>query len=248
MADGLVGRHRRWDDRKRGYLESVTRLIGVPLELEGRASSRWARCPAGVIAVLASRRHARQNWWFGLQEKDFQDRVPLGVILLCDSDDALLDFCIPALRIQELLPDLSRSGDQREFNLFRRGHRYVLQVPGRGDVDVTAARGDLSWLGTATASSVREQPAEGPASTDTGIEPVTKVGATFFARVRSGALEPLDATGLPEGELVLVRATPARIVPGNVALRRIVARGGPGSLPGDFAEQHDHYARGAARK
>jgi hypothetical protein len=31
-------------------------------------------------------------------------------------------------------------------------------------------------------------------------------------------------------------------------LRRILARGGPADLPVDLAQQHDHYAHGAARR
>src|SRR5438132_13872394 len=38
-------------------------------------------------------------------------------------------------------------------------------------------------------------------------------GATFYARVHKGRLEPLDPSGLHEGAVVIVQATPAVVVP-----------------------------------
>ena len=57
----------------------------------------------------------------------------------------------------------------------------------------------------------------------------------------------IDASGLADGELVLVRASRVASAPASAAIRKIVARGGPRTLPADFADEHDHYAHGGQR-
>ncbi len=236
-----------WDDLKRRYLASI-QARGIPLELGGRHASRWARHPRGWVAIPSARESPRgDRWWLSLNEKEFESRDARGIILLCRAGEDLIDFGIPAERAREFLPHLSKEGrsGERKLNVVRRGERHVLQIPGGREIDLTPARGDLSWLEPA---SFPPQPTVRKGSQARGAEPPAGAESTFFARVRRGRLEPLDDIGLPEGDLVLVRATPARVVPATGALRRIVARGGPASLPADFAEQHDHYARGAARQ
>lgn len=237
-----------WDDRKRRELASIRVSTGISLELEGRRGSRWARYPRGSVAVLSASEHPRgDRWWFSLNEKEFESRDVRGVILLCGAGEGLTRFGIPAERVREFLPHLSKEGKsgERKLNVVRRGERYVLQMPGGREVDLTLARGDFSWLDPASFPghpSVRER------SEPPGAEPSARSESAFFGRVRKGRIEPLDDTGLKEGDLVLVRAAVTGAVPATAALRRIVARGGPAALPADFAEQHDHYARGAARR
>src|SRR5262249_163880 len=133
---------------------------------------------------------------------------------------------------------------ERKINLHRVGSRYVLRVPGRPDLDVTDTRGDLAWLHPGSRFQATVRPG-GVAPMSSGpTDRIAEQASTFFAKVRKGLLEPLDATGLSDGDIVLVKATVSRRVPGSAALRRIVARGGPPSLPPDFAEQHDRYAHG----
>lgn len=240
VTPGTISKRSRWDERKRAFLDSVRRERGVAIELEHRTGSRWARCPAGAVAVLGSGDHGGK-WWFGVRDEEFLRRNPLGVILLCDAEEGLFHLGLAARRVRELLPQLSREGGrgERKLNLFRRGSRFVVQIPGGRDVDVSDARGDLSWL--LAARSPASGVGEPPSHVDGGLEGVP---LAFFARVRKGVLEPLDAIALSDGDVVRVVATPAPTVPRSAALRRIVARGGPASLPRDFAEKHDHYAHG----
>lgn len=242
----------RADNVKRRYLLSLRSKTGLPWELERRKGSRWARTPSGDrCAILASTEASRgAQWWFGLSEKEFHDRAPLAIVLLCLSGDDVTDLVVPADRVKEFLPYLSREhqSGERKLNVFRRGERYVLPVPSRPDVDLTETRGNYAWLRPDSSAPGRLSPDRAALQKATVAPAREGAGLAFFARVRKGLLEPLDETGLADGDLVLVRAIVTRAVSANAAIRRIVARGGPGSLPADFAEQHDHYARGAARR
>jgi hypothetical protein len=200
------------------------------------------------------------RWWLALTEERFKEGDVLGAILLCRTSDAMLDFALPAARLRPLLPHLSLEPKrgERKLNVQRIGSRYVLRVPGRQalDLDLTDARGDLSWLARDRASGpsrVPDSPTHSSrvATTHARAEdrqsapaPVT---VAFFAKVRKGALEPLDDPGLEDGAMVLVTAALADSVPASSAMRRIVARGGPASLPADLAERHDVYARSSSR-
>ena len=234
----------KWDEPKRDYLRRIREHTGVVLELEGRGS-RWASGPAGSIGIMASGTRDGQRWWLGLDESEFHERGALGLILLCQSRETLLDFALPRQRVLELVPGLGRDRrGERKFNIVRRRDRYVLQLPGERDVDMTASLGDLSWLkgeGSITPLGRSERRSTGELRLP---GPAQDVEAAFFARVRQGVLEPLDPTGLPEGALVRVRAAITESVPGISALRRILAAGGPEDLPRDLAERHDHYAHG----
>src|SRR5207249_3198315 len=164
-----------------------------------------------------------------------------GVVLLCEDAKDLLDFWLPATQIRDLLPRLSPGPNaERKFNVVCRRGRYWLQVPGGEDIDITATRGNTSWL-TGGPGSREDDTAQAPAS------PRAPREQAFFARVRRGRLEPLDACPLEEGSVVIVRVEPVAAVPKRTALRQIVAAGGP-TLPSDFAEQHDHYIRGTPRR
>ncbi len=242
MTPWTVNKRSHWDALKRAFLESVRRDRGVAIELDHRTGSRWARSPAGAVAVLGSADHGNK-WWFGVREDEFLDRNPAGLILLCDAEEGLFHLGLASPRVRELLPQLSREGrrGERKLNLFRRGSRLVVQIPGGREVDVSDARGDLTWL-LATASAKRGLD-EPPAGLDAAPDIVP---LAFFARVRKGVLEPLDEIDLSDGDVVRVVATRASTVPQSAALRRIVARGGPPSLPRDFAEHHDRYAHGGA--
>jgi hypothetical protein len=238
-----------WDREKRDYLDRLFVKTGVRLELEGRRESKWARGAGGALAILSSREHAGPHWWFGLKESEFTRRRALGVVLLCQGGQDILDFPIAASVVEEFLAALRPdSKGESKLHLFLRHGRYVLPVPGRPDVDLTPMKGDLSWLSRMGSPTVDDERDDDRRPTAPSGSAPRQPDAAFFARVRKGLLEPLDATGLSDGDVVMVTATVARQVPGSAALRRIVARGGPASLPPDFAEQHDHYAHGAARR
>jgi hypothetical protein len=182
-----------------------------------------------------------QRWFLGLNEREFLgDRDVRGLVLLCEASAELLDFWFRADEIRELLPHLSVRAGERKFNVVRRRDRFVLQIPGADDRDITAKRGDTTWLG-GSAGSHETRPPLPP-------EVLPSWQPPFLARVRKGRLEALDPISLEEGAVVVVRVSPAPTVPRQAALRRIVAVAGVTDLPADFAEQHDHYAHGAARR
>jgi hypothetical protein len=237
------------DEVKRAYLQRVQPMTGG-LRLHGRRNSRWAVGAAGVVSILAASERRSDRWWFGLSGKAFETRKALGIILLCQSKvGGVDDFGLPARRVLEILPSLSSdTRDEQKMDVVRHGDRFVLRVPGGDDIDLTPARGDLSWLKGEPGGADRAEPHDArdvnTSATD-GPEPAER---SFFAQFRAGHLEPLDPPPLSDGDLVLVKATRIGSVPGTAALRRIVANAGPTSLPPDFAERHDYYAHGAARR
>jgi hypothetical protein len=233
-----------WHRRKQALLEKLRRERGVEFSPGERRGGRIARGPGGTLFLPAARERQRGRWWLGLNERAFLETADVrGVVLLCETTHELFDFWLPADAVRQILPRLSLGpNDERKFNVVRRRDRYWLQMPGGGDVDITARRGDTSWLTTASG------PAPSAAETARRDLPSAAVEHAFFARVRKACLEPLDAVSLDEGAVVMVRVTPAVAVPRSAALRRIVAAGGPDTLPVDFAEQHDHYAHGARRR
>ena len=163
---------------------------------------------------------------------------------MCESEGGLLDFGFPASFIHELLPKLSAEagGRERKLHLLRRNNRFLLRLKGGEFQDVTGHRGDFAWL----------EKLDSENGTRRGRPGEVRVRSDFmigvYATCRRGRLELLDEIGLPDGTLVLAKIERVDSVPSTAALRRIVARGGPASLPSDFAEQHDHYARGAPRR
>lgn len=226
-----------WDEAKRSYLGEFSRRTGLDTRLEGRRSSRWARTDRGFIAITASRELRGGTWWFGLDDRELKAREVLGVVLLAESAGAILDFCLPAALLAEVTSRLSRdSRGEMKFVIRRQRDRYLLQVPGDADRDVTETLGNSDWARTLPESTT-------PTATP-GAEPQETV---FFARINGRVLEPLDRVDLPDGAVVLVRATRAVNAPMSLAFRRILAVGGAPSLPPDFAERHDDYAHGAAR-
>lgn len=260
MGKTTAQRNSEWDRTKRTYLEAASRRLGAPLTPDARASSRWGRSPAGPFAILGADEVRPNRWWFGLLEERFREARVLGAVLLCRKGEQLLDFGLPAARLRPLLPHLSREGTrgERKLNVQRLGSRYVLRVPGRQDLDLdlTDAKGDLSWLGAGPESAAQPAPdahervPRMPAAsvrTEEALAASASLPVAFFARVRKRVLEPLDDSGLEDGAVVLVTAVPAKHVPASSAMRRIVARGGPSSLPADLAEKHDFYARQTSR-
>src|SRR5262245_57244690 len=107
----------KWDKRKRDYIEDVRTKTGDACELEGRPA-RWATGPTGTIGIMASDTPNGTRWWFGLDESEFSTRRPLGLVLLCRSDDKLLSFGLPRERVLGFLPKLGRdSRGERKLNL-----------------------------------------------------------------------------------------------------------------------------------
>lgn len=260
MGKPTAQRRSEWDATKRAYLEVAGRRLGAPLTPDARASSRWARSLGGSFAILGADEVLPERWWFGLSEERFRETGVLGAILLCRKGEQVIDFGVPSAQLRPLLPHLSLEGTrgERKLNVQKVGSRYLLRVPGRQDLDLdlTEAKGDLSWL-VATSGSVAlpstGTPGRLPGTSPDAIgssEPVaapTSLPVAFFAKVRKRVLEPLDDPGLEDGAVVLVTAVRAEYVPASSAMRRIVARGGPASLPGDLAERHDLYARPSGR-
>jgi len=228
---------------------------GVHLGLRDRV---WAVTRAGEWIALpgTSDSPVSDRWWLGCDPEKLQERQPLGIILLCKSRQGSLHAIgLPGTLLREIEPKLSRNERQVFFNVSRRGARFLLQLRGGEELDVSAHLNDVSWVardaGLARHRSepsahdiVREAPEPGPRAEDPSVSAATR----FFAVVKNGALHPLDDVTLESGSFYLVEIRGAPSVPGNRSLRRILARGGPGDLPPDLAEQHDHYAHGTGRR
>ncbi len=146
------------------------------------------------------------------------------------------------------------------FNVVRRDERFLLQLRGGEELDVTRHVGDVSWIANGDArpiegrrssthgESVSETPAETSTYAPTAAPPETEATSRFFATAKNKALHPLDDVNLEAGSFYLVDIRKVQTVPGTSSLRRILARGGPGDLPADFAERHDYYAHGTNRR
>ena len=234
-----VGGRETFDRIKRRYLEEASRKTGVSIVLEpSRSSSRWARTGDGWVAITASKKLPQGVWWLGLDWPKVEKRKPLGAILLCEEAEGVLDFGFSSESLKKLAAKLSRDKGRGEIKLELQpsGNRYFLRTPGEDSIEVTSALGDLSWLR-------RSVPGRRAIPTLPSAEcPATE--RVFFARVRGGMFEPLDAPGFKDGEFVVIRAARVASVPGNATLRKMLAAGGPESLPADFAERHDAYAHG----
>ncbi len=170
-------------------------------------------------------------------------QIAIGGFLVCETRDGqriVLGFGRP--HWDSLLSGMSRDGSRGElkFDLRKRGDRYFL-----AGTEVTSALDDVSWLDEQGATESRPPAVAEPAADKLSVE--GDAAHAFFARVHGAVLEPLDPTGLSDGDVVLVTTRPAPSLPSNATLRRIIAAGGPSSLPRDFAEQHDVHAHGAQR-
>src|SRR5262245_615108 len=156
-----MARSRGWDETKRVFLRDLSGN-GKAWTLEKRGS-RWASGPSGTIGILAASESRPDRWWFSLNEAEFQERRALGVFLLCGSRGATMPFGLRASQLEPLLPRLSiDERGERKLNVLRSGQRFVLQVPGEPDVDLTPALGDAAWIGwlgedATAAPAVRER-------------------------------------------------------------------------------------------
>jgi hypothetical protein len=233
-----------WDKIKHDFLVEVRHRTGADFSLN-RINGRWASGPRGVVGIVSGEERPEGDRWFmGLDERALDEREPLGVILVCEGRDGRrIVVGFGASRWTDLARRMSRDRRRGElkFDLRKRGDRYLL-----AGAEVTSALNDLSWLGETDMERDHTQPEAG--SITNAPSASQSLDRNFFARVRGGALEPMDPTGLPEGEVVLVSTRPAPVVPSNATLRRLIAAGGPPSLPPDFADQHDTHAHGAPRR
>ncbi len=233
----------KWHEKKHRYL---TRLAtrGIAATLGPRRGARWAQTPRGVIGILGAS-DVGDRWWFGLKEREFHDYQAIGLILLCESGDDVLDFGLSADRVRTILPRLgSDRRGERKLNLIRRGERYFLQIPSGEPSDMTGALHDLTWLG----GQEHVPSGDESRSSDRALSTTASESSCFFAQVRRGALKPLDRIRLKDGEVVLVQVTKVMSIPNHPSIRRIVASGSPSTLPVDFASQHDFYAHGARQR
>jgi hypothetical protein len=231
---------------------------GVSLTLRDRV---WAVTSTGEWIALpgTSDSPIPDRWWLGCDPEKLRTRGPLGIVLLCQARGGRLHAIgLSGRRFWGFEAKLSKNGRQVFFNVVRRGERFLLQLRGGEEVDVTEGVDDISWIAdghrgeTASGgvpSPSRHEPVPEQETKDTLEREVPPTAPTrFFAVVKDGALHPLDDVALEAGALHLVEIRGAPAVPGSRSLRRILARGGSTDLPPDFAEQHDHYAHGAARR
>jgi len=246
----------QWAEIRQRFLEESARR-GIRLTLRDRV---WAIAPGGEWIALpgTSDSPVADRWWLGCDPEKLQARHPIGVILLCKArGGSLYAIGLPATAFRDVEPRLSRNERQVFFNVVHRGSRFLLQLRGGEEVDVTERVDDLSWIANGRESIVSEEvpltyssaTVEAPARV-TELESATQnlPPIRFFAVVKGGNLHPLDDVALEPGSFYVVEARRAQAVPGSRALRRILARGGPADLPVDLAQQHDHYAHGAARR
>lgn len=234
-------RPRHWDEIKRNLLKELRDGTGADFSLK-RINGRWAFGPGGVVGIVSGEERPEGDRWFmGLDERALGEQQPRGVILVCETRDGrriVLGF--EASRWASLVRGMSRDSSRGElkFALRRRGDRYLLE-----GTDVTSALDDVSWLREPGVVGMSQHTATGSVSKAPPASGSTE--RSFFARVKGHVLEPLDPTGLADGDVVLVRTRSTPTVPSNAALRRLIAAGGPPSLPPDFADQHDAHAHGA---
>ena len=252
-----------WADIRHRFLDETARR-GVSLTLRDRV---WAVTPKGAWVALpgTSDSPIADRWWLGCDPQKLRARRPIGVILLCQArGGSLHTIGLPEALLGDVEPRLSKNKRQIFFNVVRRGGRFLLQLRGGDEIDVTGRVNDVSWLADAQgegaslvsdgvnpgeSAAIFQEHAKQSTADDPG-EPAAGEASThrFFAIVKDSALHPLDDVALEPGSLYLVEAREAPAVPGNSSLRRIVARGGPDDLPADFAERHDYYAHGTIRR
>jgi hypothetical protein len=246
MTIGRIG----WAGLREEYVRSLAER-GVVLHLDRGA---WARTATGRWVVLPAATDSAKpdSWWFGFDERALRDKPAIGAVLLCrKAGGELLDFGLPASLLAELAPRLvtRRGTTHRQFNVERRGARFELVARAGERLDITDRRGDLAFLRDAEQPTAAREPATSSVPADPpSAPPHATDDERFFARVRKGALEPLDAAGLEEGATYLVIARRAPSVPAAASLRRLAAAARPRGLPADLSEQHDHYAHGARRR
>jgi hypothetical protein len=242
-----------WVKIRQRFLENVRRR-GVNLTLRDRVwavtpDERWVAIPGTSDSPVADK------WWLGCDPEKLRTRRPIAVVLLCQARGGSVHaISLPATAFRAFEGRLSRNPRQVFFNVMRRGPRFILQLRGGEELDVTNHVNDLSWASGKNSSALypatsHESPASDVARETAAAEPAESLGAfRFFAVAEKGNLRPLDEVALEPGSFYLVEAKQVPAVPATRALRRILARGGPADLPSDLAEEHDHYAHGAARR
>lgn len=257
-----------WRTVRQEYLDSLRANRGVDLRLTKGAwavagDGRWIALP-GVTATAKP-----DVWWLGVMHDELVARRAAGVILLCaEANEPLRDFGLPASLLAEIEPQLSKTArpPQLHFTVVRRDGRFLLQLKGGRTLDITERLGDVSWIeassrptdvtdsrgGHSLVAETAEPSAMRPSTGEPGWTSADTTASSderrFFARAGSSGLEPIDPVELAPGATYLVRITPVPGVPRSTALRRMLARGGPGDLPRDLAAQHDHYAHGAPKR
>lgn len=248
----------QWAQLRQEFIDRVSDR-GVHLSLRDRVwavtrSGDWVALPGTSDSPVADR------WWLGCDPEKIRIRQPLGIVLLCKAREGSLHAIgLPEALFRTIEGKLSRNKRQVFFNVIRRGARFLLQLRGSDELDVTAHLDEVSWIANGKeddrpASALVYRPAaitgdvvrEAPERLSEDLTP--SAPTRFFAVVKSGALHPLDEVVLESGSVHLVEIRQAPAVPGSRSLRRILARGGPDGLPADFSEQHDHYAHGAGRR
>jgi hypothetical protein len=251
-----------WANFRHQFLGQLAQRA-VNLTLRDRV---WAATDTGGWIALPGTSDSpdADKWWLGCDPEKLRARRAMGVVLLCKSRGGPLHAIgLPRALLDDLWPKLVKNQRHVFFNVARRGGRFLLQLRGGEQLDVTGRLDDFSWIadaGEASSASggmhsfaagapIREHSTT-PFEDGERAEPETQGPPIhrFFAIVRNKTLHPLDEVALEPGSLYLVEVREAPVVPGNTSLRRIVARGGPENLPPDFADRHDYYAHGAGRR
>jgi len=111
----------------------------------------WGKTPSGLLLAIPFANEKRLDRWFlGVGEIDLLNRKndgKIAIILLCQSKNGeLLDFILPPLKVEGLIPYLSRSKTGYKFNLKRDGLKYQLLLTDEKPMDLTDYRGQISLL------------------------------------------------------------------------------------------------------
>src|SRR5690242_12687737 len=125
-----------WAKIRVRFLEGLERR-GLRLGLRDRV---WAVTGDGSWVALPGTSDSPEadKWWLGCDPEKLEARRVLGVILLCQARGGTLHpIGLPRALLDGLEHKLTRNQRQVFFNVARRGDRFVLQLRGGEEVDVT---------------------------------------------------------------------------------------------------------------
>lgn len=136
-----LSRKARADLDRRSYA-SVLEREGIRL---GLAGGRWAKTADGSwVLVLVSAENKPSEWWFGLP-KDLRGRQPVATVLLVRQSlsELIVDIVLDGEFVDGIVEELTSA---KEFVVKKVGGRYQLQVPYKGERDISNYVGARSPL------------------------------------------------------------------------------------------------------